>query len=81
MREKQTRKQSIIESVFNTISSTIISFFASLIIYPMVGVEASVKDIGHLTIVFTCLSIVKNFAVRRFFETNTWTKLWRKRKS
>jgi uncharacterized membrane protein len=81
MREKQTRKQSIIESIFNTTSSTIISFFASLIIYPLVGIEASIKDIGLLTIVFTCLSIVKNFLVRRFFETNTWSKLWRKHKS
>lgn len=80
MREKQTRKQSIIESVFNTLSSTVISFFASLIIYPMVGVEASMCDIGHLTIIFTCLSIVKNFLVRRFFETDTWSKLLRKRK-
>jgi len=81
MREKQTRKQSIIESVFNTTSGTIISFLASLIIYPMVGVEVTIKDISQLTIVFTCLSIIKNFLVRRFFETETWTKLWRKRKS
>ena len=81
MREKQTRKQSVIESVFNTLTSTIISFLASLVIYPMVGVEVTVQDIGHLTIIFTCLSIVKNFLVRRFFETDTWSKLWRKRKS
>lgn len=81
MREKQTKKQSIIESVFNTLFSTIISFFASLIIYPMVGVEASIRDISHLTIIFTCLSIVKNFLVRRLFETDTWFKLLRKRKS
>jgi uncharacterized membrane protein len=81
MREKQTRKQSIIESVFNTLSSTVISFFASLIIYPLVGVEVTIRDIGYLTLIFTCLSIVKNFFVRRLFEANTWTKLWRKRKS
>jgi uncharacterized membrane protein len=81
MRQKQTRKQSIIESVTNTAFGTFISFLASLIIYPLVGVDATMKDIGQLTIIFTCLSIVKNFVVRRFFETDTWTKLWRKRKS
>jgi uncharacterized membrane protein len=81
MRQKQTKKQSIIESVTNTFFGTFISFLASLIIYPLVGVKATMGDIGQLTIIFTCLSIVKNFIVRRFFETDTWRKLWRKRKS
>lgn len=81
MRQKQTKKQSIIESVTNTFFGTFISFLASLIIYPLVGVEATMGDIGQLTIIFTCLSIVKNFIVRRFFETDTWRKLWKKRKS
>ena len=81
MREKQTRKQSIIESIANTLFSTVVSFLVSLVVYPLVGVEASISDIGHLTLVFTCFSIIKNFFVRRFFETETWSKLLGKRKS
>ncbi len=81
MRQKQTKKQSIIESVTNTFVGTFISFLASLIIYPLVGIDASVKDIGVLTVIFTCLSIIKNFTIRRLFETDSWRKLFRKRRS
>jgi len=81
MREKQTKKQSVIESIFNTVVGTVVSFLVSLIIYPLVGVEASIRDIGNLTIVFTCFSVIKNFFVRRFFETDIWIKLRGKRKS
>jgi uncharacterized membrane protein len=81
MRQRQTRKQSIIESIANTAFGTFFSFLASLIIYPLVGVDVTIKEIGHLTIIFTCISIIKNFIVRRFFETQTWNRIWRKRKS
>lgn len=80
MRQRQTKKQSIIEAVANTAFGTFFSFLASLIIYPLVGVDVTIKDIGQLTIIFTCLSIVKNFMVRRFFETETWVNIWKKRK-
>jgi uncharacterized membrane protein len=81
MRQKQTKKQSIIEAVANTLFSSLVSFCASFIVYPLVGVEATIKDIGALTGIFTCISIIKNFLVRRFFETQTWRRLWRKRRS
>ena len=81
MREKQTRKQSIIEAVTNTLFSSLVSFCVSFIVYPLVGVDASVRDIGTLTGIFTCISIFKNFVVRRFFETETWRSIWRKRRS
>jgi len=81
MREKQTRKQSIIEAVANTLFSSFVSFCMSFIVYPLVGVEATIQDIGALTGIFTFISIIKNFLVRRFFETKTWRRLWLKRGS
>ena len=67
---KQSKKQSLLESVVNTITGTIINFIISTIIYPMVGIEANIMEIGVVTIVLTISSIIKNFLIRRFFENN-----------
>jgi hypothetical protein len=80
MRQKQTRKQSIIESIANTTFGTFFSFLVSLIVYPLVGVDVSMKEISYLTIIFTFFSVVKNFIVRRFFESETWLDIWKKRR-
>jgi uncharacterized membrane protein len=81
MRERQSKKQSIIESVTNTLFGTIFNFLVSLVVYPLVGIDVTMKDIGVLTIIFTFISVIKNFLVRRFFETETWNNFRKKRKS
>lgn len=68
--EKQNEFQSLFESSFQTVSGTIMSFWLSVLIYPLFGLEVTILKIGGISIVFTFTSIVKNYIVRRYFVKN-----------
>jgi len=65
---KQNWNQSLFESSFQTVFGTIVSFFLSLLIYPMFGLDVGALKIGGITIVFMIVSVLKNLFVRRLFE-------------
>ena len=68
--EKQNKFQSLFESSFQTFAGTIMSFWLSILIYPMFGLEVPIMKIGGISIVFTLTSIIKNYIVRRYFVKN-----------
>ncbi len=80
MKKRQSKKLSIIESITNTMVSTVVSFTTTLIVYPLIGIDVTIVDVSRITIIFTIISIVKNFLVRRFFETKYWRFFKRKSK-
>jgi membrane protein implicated in regulation of membrane protease activity len=65
---QQTKKNSILESITNTTIGVLITFIFSPIIYDMVGIEYTYSQLGMATILFTILSIVRGYIVRRFFN-------------
>jgi membrane protein implicated in regulation of membrane protease activity len=65
---QQTKKHSILESITNTTIGVLITFIFSPIIYDMVGIEYTYSQLGMATILFTILSIVRGYIVRRFFN-------------
>lgn len=52
-------------------ASTLVGFFVSILsgyfIYPLFGWEATVVDVTGLTAIFTAISYVRSYAVRRLF--------------
>lgn len=66
---EQKKHQSAFESILQTGIGTVVSFLASFVIYPIFDVEVTIMDVTEVTILFTIFSIVKNYFVRRYYES------------
>jgi len=65
----QTRKHSIIESIFNTFSGLLLATLVmSFIIAPVYHLPTSVIDNLEINIIFTVISIVRSYFWRRYFN-------------
>lgn len=64
----QSKKNSIIESLVNTFIGMLITFILSPIIYWMANVEISLPKMGICTVLFTIISVLRNYGIRRYFE-------------
>lgn len=67
----QSSKQSLTEAVVNTLVGTIVTFLFSPLIYWMCAVEISWPQMGIATVLFTILSILRNYVIRRAFNKQT----------
>lgn len=65
---QQTKINSIIESITNTGVGLLTTLLFSPLIYSMVGMTYTYKQLGMATILFTVLSIVRGYIIRRFFN-------------
>lgn len=64
----QSKKGSIIESIVNTAVGLVVTIIFSPLIYWICDVEISLPQMGMATILFTVLSIARNYVIRRFFN-------------
>lgn len=64
----QTKLNSILESVSNTAIGLITTLIFSPFIYNMVGMVYTYGQLGLVTVLFTLLSIVRGYIIRRFFN-------------
>lgn len=64
----QSKKQSVIESVTQTMIGLITSIAVQLIIYPLMGIPVSFKQNIIITAIFFTVSIIRGYLVRRFFN-------------
>ena len=64
----QTKKYSLIESVVNTVVGFIVSFLIQIAIYPVLNIPVSFSQNIIITSVFTIISILRGYLIRRFFN-------------
>jgi len=64
----QNKKDSFLESIINTLISTVISISISPFIYWVWNVPITIFQFTGVTITFIIISIVKNYIVRRLFN-------------
>ena len=64
----QSKKQSVIESVTQTLIGLGTSIVVQLIIYPLLGIPVSFKQNLIITAIFFVVSIIRGYLVRRFFN-------------
>lgn len=64
----QTRLQSLIEALVNVGIGMVVSVLLSLVVYPLFGHAFTLAQNVGLTLVFTVASIVRSYAVRRWFN-------------
>ncbi len=66
----QTRWHSFIESWANVVAGIIISYVANLFIFPFLGYEISTEQNIKLVAIYTVISLVRSYVLRRLF--NKW---------
>jgi hypothetical protein len=67
----QTRLGSLIEAWANTLFGFLLSIAASFIFFPLLGIQSNGwQNIGAV-LLFTVLSIARNYIVRRYFDGRT----------
>ena len=74
----QSKKQSLIESLTSTTIGIIIGILLNLTILPIFGYPVSVSDSLWISIIFTIVSIIRSYIIRRWF--NSKDKTWLEQK-
>jgi len=64
----QTKTQSLIESIANVVIGYGVAVLSQIIVFPIVGVEASVSQNLTIGLYFTAISLVRSYVVRRAFN-------------
>ena len=64
----QSKKMSLIESITNVIVGYSISVLAQILIFPMFGLSATIKENLLIGLCFTVISIARSYILRRIFN-------------
>lgn len=65
---KQTRKASLAEAVLNVAIGYGVALLSQIIVFPWFGIRIGLAENVAIGLIFTVISIVRSFALRRFFE-------------
>ena len=65
---KQTKKQSIIESIVQTTIGMIVSLCIQLVIYDVLNIKVTFTQNLIITFVFLVSSIIRGYIIRRIFN-------------
>lgn len=64
----QTRTMSAVESVANMLAGYGIAVATQALVFPLFGIQASLADNLAIGAVFTAVSLVRSYALRRLFN-------------
>lgn len=64
----QSKKQSAVETVIGTFVGILTSMVTQAIIYPMYGFQVTFMENVGITFIFTVVSLVRGYLIRRFFN-------------
>lgn len=64
----QRRLTSLLESVVNCLAGVGIAIVGQIIVFPLFGIHISLLDTGLIALIFTGISIVRSYLLRRLFE-------------
>jgi len=64
----QSRRMSLIEAITNVAVGYVLAVASQIVVFPWFGVQASLGENLALGGVFTCISLLRSYALRRLFE-------------
>lgn len=64
----QTRTGAFVEAATNVLFGYGINFMANLLVLPAFGFAVSVSDAAGIGIVFTVISVIRSYCLRRWFN-------------
>lgn len=65
---KQTKTQSLTETLINVFIGYVIAIASQVLIFPLFGITTSFENNLKIGAVFTLISIIRSYSVRRFFN-------------
>jgi len=65
----QTRTMSLVETITNVAIGLIVSFLSQVAIFKLYDIHISLAQNLELTLYFTVVSVIRGFALRRFFNS------------
>ena len=65
----QSKMESMIETLTNVGIGWFISFIANMLVLPLFGYNINLTDGLLISIIFTIISIVRGYLIRRFFNS------------
>jgi uncharacterized protein (DUF697 family) len=69
LRVPQSRGGSLVEAVVNVVFGFLLAFVMQGLIYPFLGIVTTAQTNLLIAAIFTLLSVVRSYLVRRAFET------------
>lgn len=70
----QSKLSSLKESCVNILIGYTINFVANLVVLPLFGHNITIKDNLWLGLIFTVISIIRSYLIRRFFNKKEVSK-------
>tara|TARA_R110002012_G_scaffold297913_1_gene496072 strand:- start:2109 stop:2309 length:201 start_codon:yes stop_codon:yes gene_type:complete len=64
----QSKKDSLKESITNVIIGYMVALVSQILIFPIVGVDASIDQNLMIGVYFTIISLLRSYLVRRYFN-------------
>ena len=64
----QTRFQSLIEAAINVAIGYSVALAGQVVVFPMFGIDISMESNLAIGAIFTIISIIRSYAVRRLFN-------------
>ena len=65
---KQSRLMSLVESLANVLVGYVVAVVTQMAVFPLFGLAVTVTENLLIGLIFTVVSIVRNYALRRGFE-------------
>ena len=65
----QTKKWSMIESLTSTTIGWLIGVILNMSVLPLFGYDVSLTDGLLISIIFTVVSVIRGYVIRRFFNS------------
>ena len=65
----QTRKQSATEATLNILIGYLVAVISQMVIFPLVGVQASIKQNIVIGVLFSLVSFARSYLIRRWFNS------------
>ncbi len=73
---KQSKQMSFLESLTNVSVGYGVAVSAQILVFPMFGLDVPLSDNLAIGAIFTGISIVRSFTLRRVFEEIRFRKAW-----
>jgi hypothetical protein len=66
---KQSRRMSAVESIANVLVGYGVALAAQVLVFPLFGMQVTLGQNIQIGLIFTVVSLVRSYALRRVFES------------
>lgn len=64
----QSKRASLFESVTNVAVGYLVALVSQIVVFPIVGVQASLGQNLKIGVYFTIISLIRSYLIRRYFN-------------